>query len=338
MATFQYSDISSALPKEVQDEVRDQTNKTCVLLPKLQIVMIDGQPLVNFQARFSGSSAAYYTEGATFGTPNSDAFQLASLGFGLVAKDYAVTGFARDVVGAGGGVKDIEWDRFIEANVATMKFIEKEIITGAVVASNKIQGLPLAIAASGTYAGLSRSSFTEWQSHVESGADGYLEAHLMNCETATNIKFPGMRPDLILMSPATQQKYRHLFSSALRINDHNTRLTGSDVPNPSKDVFFQDIPVRRSVDVADDTVLVLNTKAMWLAALKRKDGLMGRGSIYSINPGQFMNDGNGMSSIGIPMYNVRAGASGHFDQYNMSANVQLIVDTPGACALINNVA
>lgn len=214
------ADFSGALAVELGPEVVSQINRKTVTLSRLMTGAGKG-PACDWDVRFSGATAGTYTEGAAISDADLDADDRvkATLAWGLYRSAFGISTLAR-AVGANSPSSPDEFAELImsDAMGSAAKLastINADIFSG----STGVIGLDSALAASGTYAGLSKSTYGEWAGNVlaNGGTDRALTKSLIDELEEDIYTACGMRPDLIITTPAIARKYGSLFDSKVQI-------------------------------------------------------------------------------------------------------------------------
>ncbi len=129
-----------------------------------------------------------------------------------------------------------------------------------------------ALEATGSYAGILQSSYSEWAGNVLSnGATARpLTLDLLQQLEGAIFTACGEQPDLIVMSPGGFRKYQGLFEDIRRIPGDRglTYNTGPEEKMlPQESVFFRGIPVIRDKDCPSGKLLMLNRNYLKLKFL-----------------------------------------------------------------------
>jgi hypothetical protein len=184
---------------------------------------------IRWPVRYAGNtSASSYGEGDAGGGAGNQAAKEAFLAWKSNRVEISVSGQAF-AVGAGGGMV-VDPLRFeLDNGLLDMRSnINTELMSDGTGNSNKdITGLRAAIADTGTYAGLDRSTYTWWKAYVNAngGTPRNLTEALMRDVKSTILETRGGRVTAIYTGSAQWYKYGDLLRGERRQQDPRT-LTG----------------------------------------------------------------------------------------------------------------
>lgn len=282
------SDVAGAMAVELGPTVISQINRKTTLLSRL--MKVAGQGKTNsWDVRFSGASAGTYTEGAAIADSDLDADDRvqASNAWGLYRSAFGISSLTRAVTGNSPSSPD----EFVELAAADARASAAELASqmnvDAFSGSSGIIGLDSALAASGTYAGLSKATYAEWAGNVlaNGGSARSLTKALIDELEEDIYTACGMSPDMIVTTPAIVRKYGHLFDSKLqvmtaRIGELTARGDGSNA-GPRHNVeagetgyTYNGIQVLRDKDATAGHFYMLNSEFVDFRAVSvRRDRL-----------------------------------------------------------------
>lgn len=151
-----------------------------------------------WQVKTAGASnAAPFAEGAA--APTADEFERvqASLAWGTYHSTMKISGLARRVLGAANEsyIADYIGEQFKDQMADMVDEINADLLGGAT--TNGITGLTAAIAATGTYANISRSTYSAWGSSA-TAVSGALTVAVMDTQHNTLVDTNGGNYDIIL--------------------------------------------------------------------------------------------------------------------------------------------
>ena len=241
--------LTSALITVAQNyagNVVRQINRTSVLLKLLSPSFTQGEgPNTAWVAEQSGQVAESFAEGANPSNFGSDQQTPALIPFARYWAPFHVTGTALAVAGTSrtpaGNIQ--LWARqIVNASEALAKQMNVDLYTGA--GGNAFVGLDTAIGSiAGTYAGISQSANTWWQSTVVNAAGAPLTFANIRSDLAAIKIASGYKPDIALVSPATFNEIGGLF-------------------DPQKQYVFQSninqVPVAGGGGLGADTTIALD--------------------------------------------------------------------------------
>ncbi|MEO8095796.1 MAG: phage major capsid protein, partial [Pseudolysinimonas sp.] len=142
--------------------------------------------------------------------------------------------------------------------------------------ANAIIGLNTAIGATGTYANISRSTYTEWKGNVisNSGVARDLAKWQLDALEAAIFDACGMPPNVIVCSAAAARKYENMFDSQTRVvlnaRDLAVGAQANALGNMAIDVggftglSYKGMPVFRARNCQAGRIYMLNTTQMEL--------------------------------------------------------------------------
>jgi hypothetical protein len=270
------TNLSAALSQVYAPKLIRQFNRQSVLATLLMKQNGQGKNVAwdNF---FSGASAASYTDGADVSTYDVDTPVAGTIGWGLYRSSFAVTGLAQAAAATSLGSAD-ELVALIESSAqnSASKLIRKintDLFTGT--AAPAIVGLGTAIAATGTYAGISQGTYSEWASTVNAngGTPRALTKVLMDTVMSSIRTSSGLRPNLIVCDEGSWRKLEAIQDTSKRVivtpsNEMGVGFgTGAGsfmMPNAGVNegwtgTFYKNIPVFTDIDCPDGFMYFLNT-------------------------------------------------------------------------------
>jgi len=217
MAATSTTTISDVIVSAMLAErIRSQINRRCVLLNLLPYEM-GGDPL-SWTVKFRGRTAAgVVAQTAAAPTATQDTPVKATLNMGEYADTAAVTGRAESAaalalnpLGVAGG-QSLMMSEINDAVGNIAETLANDIYSGS--GSNSIIGLATAVDATGTYAGIDPTTYTEWVSVEDTGALADVSFEMVR-EFLTDIEdLSGERPDFAVTTPTVLDKCKGLFSS-----------------------------------------------------------------------------------------------------------------------------
>lgn len=221
MATQALSDFSGALAVVLGPDVIRQMNRKATTLGLLNKAAGAG-PTCAWDVSFSGATAGTYTEGADVSAADLqvDTKNQASLSWGYYRSAFGISTLAKAVAASSStSPEDIaDMVRFDAMGSASKlaSVINTAIFSGS--GSGSVIGLDSALAASGTYAGLSKATYSEWGGNVlaNGGSARALTKSLLDELEQTIYDACGEAPDIIVTTSAIARKYESLFDSMTR--------------------------------------------------------------------------------------------------------------------------
>lgn len=274
------TNLSSALSQVYAPKLVRAFNRLSVLATVIPKEQGRGKN-VAWDVMFSGNTAATYTDGADVSTYDVDTPVAATLSWGLYRSSFSVSGLAQAAAATSLGSAD-ELMELIDTSAtnAAMKLIStinSDLFTG----STGIVGLNTALASSGSYANIAKSSYSEWAGNVFSNgsvARNLTKDLIDQCE-AQIYSNSSLVPNVIIASPGVCRKFESLFDQVSRtmlvgpgeISAVNRSFaSGAAVVADSvgwTGLHYKGIPVYRDRNCPTGTMYLLNTDQMRLQFL-----------------------------------------------------------------------
>jgi hypothetical protein len=228
----------------------------------------------------SGYTNGGVADGADISTYNSDTKVPANLEYTTYVEAVSVGGRALSAAAASGNpaaLANLLSEEVGEASQRLALKISQDFYTGT-GASNQLQGLYSStgttyggLMGSGTYAGISRSTYSEWAANVSAGTGGVdraLTLDLMREERRLIYTASGERPDLIVCDPIQFEKYGKLLGQFRQIKQEVTMRGQKIVLDGGFSALdFDGIPVVEDVNHPAGYMSFLNTRHVHIAQL-----------------------------------------------------------------------
>lgn len=237
------SGISSALATTFGSKLRHQFNRKAALAKHLDVVSASGQgggKQIGWDVAFSGAAAASFVEGSAIGASEAavDIDVPAILPFGWYRSTFQLTNLeikaAKASVAGATALGQIVWERLDGSLTKIASVGNADLFTGTGLdgSSNpNIIGLTTALAASGSYAGVSKSTYPEWAGNVlaNGGSARPLTQDLLYNLDQLIFNASGEEDDrrIIVCSSGVYRKYAGLFEAIKRV------VVGPDGKAPS---------------------------------------------------------------------------------------------------------
>lgn len=309
MAVETLSGISSALATTFAARLRRQWNRVAVTAAVIPMVPATGQgggKQIGWDVEFSGASAASFAEGSDVGAGeyNTDPIQPAVLSFGQYRSAFQLSNLeikaAQANIANAAELGRIFAER-LDGSVSKIASVANADIwtgTGSDGSSNpNIIGIPTALAASGAYAGLSKSTFTEWAGNIlaNGGVARALTQDLLYNLDQLIFTASGKTPKIIIASPGVYRKYAGLFEAIKRV------MVGANGEVPSfsggeRELSWKGMPVIRDRNMPSGTLAMLDTEEIQLRPLT---GLVDADGIMAQN--RALVSSNGDTSANLPL-------------------------------------
>lgn len=349
-ATSGTGNLSDVLATLFRDKIQSQINRAVVLAQVLPVRPGTGKN-ISWDVAFtngSGYTNGAAADGATISTYNSDVKVPATLQYTTYYEAFGVGGRAQAAAGAAGNPMGLVNLIGYEAGEAARRLasaINTDLWTGT-GASNQLQGLYSttgstygALIGSGTHAGISRSSYSEWACNVDAGSsvNRELTMDLMRDMRRTIYTASGLKPDMIVTDPIQFEKYGRLFGSQ-RQYKQDIYLRGQKITLDGgfQALEFDGIPVLEDKDHPAGKMSFFNTAYCYLSQLPYDPAMADGGGDLTLAGSpeeQFGEASTKLSAKLIPL--ARTGDSKLFE---LVSYLQIVVEKPNACGSITYLA
>lgn len=269
------STVTSALATIFEDQIASQFNRPTVLSRLLPFQEGRGQN-ITWDAEFGSlPGSSVLADGAAVVDYNNDTVVPAQLAYGTYSEAFSVTGKALAAAAASGNPAELaslfaeKLDRAATRLAANMNI---EFYTGS-GATDHIMGLTATnggMKATGTYAGLSRVTYTQWAGNelLNGGVGRALSFQLMRDARKAIYDASGEMPDLIVCDSSQHENYGLLFGQQRRwVDEINLRGGTMKLDGGYKALEFDGIPVIADVHCPAGKMLFLNTRHTYLKQL-----------------------------------------------------------------------
>lgn len=274
MALEALTNVSNALATLFDAMVQRQMCRKAVLLGLL-VKKPGGGKNCAWDVEFSGAAADTFTEGADVaaGDLAQDVKVPATLDWGFYRSNFGVSGLAKAVAASSNtspeALRALIEDDILGSASKLASVINAKLYNGS--GAGHIIGLDSALAATGTYANISKATYTEWAGNIEtnSGTDRALTKSLLDKLETAIYEDCGESPDIIVATPAVVRKYESLFDAITQVVLPQGELSaGTRAPNlgavPQNSTGFsgftyKGIPVFRDKDATAGTLRMLNS-------------------------------------------------------------------------------
>jgi hypothetical protein len=271
MAVQNLSDFSAALSQLFDPLLQRQVNRHTVLLSLLMKMDGKGKNCA-WDARFTGATAGTYTEGADVGAGDlqQDINEDAILSWGQYRSNFGVSGLATAASGTSQGnateLLDMIASDALDSAAVLASEMNADLYNGS--GANSIIGLDSALATTGTYAGIAKATYPEWEGNVDtnSGTPRALTKGLLDALEAAVFTASGMRSSIIVTTPLVAVKYENLLDAVTRQILEGGELApivrnmGAPIAdmNGFTGLHYKGIPVFRDKDCPAGTLHMLN--------------------------------------------------------------------------------
>jgi len=342
------SSLSTALATIFDDRVHSQFNRSVPLLQMLPYEAGRSQNITWDVERGDGQqSSSTISDGTDVSTYNNDTIVPAVLQWGTYSEAFAITGKALSAAMGTGNPAELASLLALKMDRAITRLtqnIGKDIYSGS--GSNSIIGMTVsggALKATGTYAGVDRSSVTEWAGNelLNGGVARALSVQLMRDARRTIYVASGMAPDLIVCDPTQHEAYGQLLASNRRYNqDVFVRGQKITLDGGYGALDFDGIPVLADKNAPAGQMLFLNTRELKMRQLvdvvasAGLPGEQGRGGMVRLHGTAEEQLGQAMTSLSARI-NALA-VTGDSFKIQLVLYPQLQCTRPNACAILGD--
>lgn len=277
--------VADALPTLMQDKIIPQMNRSA---PELQLIPYQSGNTktlvwdVEFKNAAESANSAL-AEGATVTVFGDDDIVPATLSWCDYSESIAVTGKAMSASAGSAGragpseLQDLWVHKSLGAVTRLAKNLGRDFWSGPGTGNRMLglyggatltSGAPLSNA--GTYAGINRATFTDWQANVllNGGTPRPLSFDLMRDMRKRIYDACGEMPDLIMCDSTQHEAYGKLFGDNRRyVQDVTVRGQTIKLDGGYKALEFDGIPIIASVNHPAGVMSWLNTSYVKLRAL-----------------------------------------------------------------------
>lgn len=261
--------------KRISDGVFDKSALLKMLLMDERVIEKGGTKIFEPVRHSKSTSGGAYPRGGTFDISDQDTLTKAEFDWAFYYANVTIFGQDMAINDGDRAMLDLQATKMEDAELKLRDDISNDIYSG----TTDIIGLGTAIAASGTYGGISPSDMPTWVSGVDSTS--YTTAQLLTesdpstyikdlfAKAVRNATHFGMKPNAIIVPLFIWDVYE----SALETNARYPK--GKRAENIASAGFqtlmFRNIPVIADEMCPDKEVYVLNTEAMALNVLDKKN-------------------------------------------------------------------
>lgn len=243
---YSLSAITNQLNLTFAPLIASQLNDKTTLIQRVNKTIGGGKNIAWDAKLARGTSAGSYASGATITGDDADTELPAVLQWKRLKAEFRVHG---DAVAAAAAAGPIAYsDLFGKALRDTVRNLTVELGRqsygdGTGNSSMDLDGMAAIIADTGSYAGISRTTYATWRGNVlaNGGAGRNLTVDLMRSAERSVFNASGMAPDFIITTPAIYDKYEALFDPIRRIQSPTTPDYGA------MSLSFRGIPIVRDV-------------------------------------------------------------------------------------------
>jgi hypothetical protein len=292
------SNVSTALATTFSQRLRRQWNRSAVTAKLLAVEAASGQgggKQIGWDVAFSGAAAASFAEGSAIGSSEaaSDVNVPAVLPFGWYRSTFQLSNLeikaAKGSVANASALGRIVWER-LDGSLGKIASVgNTDLFTGTGTdggGNPNIIGLQAALAATGSYAGLSKATYSEWAGNVlaNGGTSRPLTQDLLYNLDQLIFSASGTEAKAIVCSPGVYRKYAGLFEAIKRVmvgpNGEAPKYEGGE-----RELSWKGMPVIRDRNCPSGYLYMLNTDDIRIRPLTEpanEDGI-GMGPMAAIS-------------------------------------------------------
>lgn len=282
MAADNLAAINSALAQTFAPTLVRAWNRKTFLLENMRVIAGGGQGAgknVGWDVEFSGATADAFAEGSDVsgGEFSADPIVPATLNWGMYRSAFSLTNLEMNVAYANPGnateLEKILEERFFGAATKITSRINQDIIAGTGTSGGNptIVGLIPALAATGTYAGINKATYTEWAGNVSAngGVDRALTSGILASAEQLAFTASGTSPELIVATPGLYTKYESLFQATQRTVTDGASPGGVSYGTQGATVglSWRGKPVQRDKDMTAKTLIGVHPDGVELRIL-----------------------------------------------------------------------
>lgn len=339
MGAQKFSTITSALQTLYMANLVPQINRSAVTLGLLPKRTSPGKDISWAVATGTGKAGAK-ADGADESSYRSDDKRGASLDYVIYTDPFQTSGFAKAAAANSGGpspLSSLDLSDMMESTQRMAHGLNDAIFNG--VGSTEMLGMTTSggpVDDAGTYATIARGSVSQWQSTVDgnSSVNRPLSTDLMRSMRTSIYEASGLRPNLIVTSPAQFENYGQLlddkrrYVEQIQLDSRTIRLDAGFTA-----LSFDGIPVVMDADCPDGEMYFLNTNFLYLDVLPPvTDGVTwSQLAVSGTAEEQFNSVGTGLSLKVNKLSN-----AGDYTRYQSVVYCQLVNLRPNSCGLIED--
>lgn len=342
MAAVNLSTISSVLATIFDNDITSCINRSSPLLQVLPVKAADSQALVWPASTGTAVPAgAAIAEGTDVSTFNNDTRRKASLTFPTYHDAFSVSGPALAAALAAGNPQalvNLFGAEIMDSASRLGAAIGQHLYSGAGAGSpDQMIGLTATaggVRATGTYAGIDRSSVTQWRATemMNSGTPRALTLDLMREMRRRIYLACGKKPDLIVCDPIQHEKYGQLLKEQRRWTQEVT-LRGQKITLDGgyQVLEFDGIPIIEDQFAPAGQMLFLNTREVMVRYLPFAGEQDGEMNLRVTPEEQFASDGTQLRAKVLKL-----ARTGDFFKYALFIYPQVQVKAPFTCGLLGD--
>ncbi len=347
MAIETLSDIEDALSQRFAPEISRQWNRTAVLASSVPTEANSNGKNVSWDAEMDGA-VAYNAEEAqviTTSLASADPVVPAILPWSIYQSTFALTETEMDAamqsMGSATAIENILKERILGAGAKVASLFNVDCWTGDGTAANtnvNVVGVTGgAMASTGFYATINRSTYPEWAGNTlaNGGVARPLTTDLLAHGLQVIFERSNQRPTHAVCDTGTFRKYKGLFEAIRRVEGEGPM---GHYDTSTSNLFFEGLPILQDKDAPAGTFFWANSnyiKKVYLpsSSSSNADGanvgsseLSGSDGVGEVNP------------VAVPLRIVALGRTGDFVQFYVKSVLNVKFSRPNTCAVITDIA
>lgn len=337
MATTDLASILTAMGQRIAPTITNQINRTSVVLRVIRIKPGRGKNAA-WDVDADGTYVENHADGADVGGYGADATYQASLPWSRTRANIAMTDEAIAAAQTNGDEAFIDYlrGRMERAIPALASSLNADVFAGTGSGANKMVGLATALSDTGTYAGLSRSTYAWWRSNVVDGAGDPLTLSMIRrVITVTIYRASGVKPDFAFVPPEIYEYIGSLFQQQRRYPDPVRQVMGARglvTLDASVDAIVIDgCTFISDKDATEGEITFMNSDAVEMEQLN----LTPAAGVLAENTGE-MGGSDGVTPIPLNFKVVELARTGDARKFSLMVRPCLKVLRPNACGRLTN--
>lgn len=273
MTTVNLSSITNVLQQRFEPEVISQIQRAAPMLQVLGPNVRDADSHVikwdvKFGTQGAGSSAAI-AEAADVSTFNTDTKVAASLDYGTYHEAFEISGKALSAAAASGNpaaIANLFESEITDAVQRLAWSLAQEWYNGDGTSERMLGLLGGAILDTGTYAGISRSTYAQWAGTIEAngGVTRDVSFSLLRHLSTTIYTRCGVRPNFLVCGPRTHDRYGALFTDQRRYTQVVNGVGGEiKLQGGFRALDFDGLPLLEDVNCPEGMMFMLNLSTLF---------------------------------------------------------------------------
>jgi len=347
MAAEVLSNISSALATTFAPEITRTWNRTAVIAQNIKVVSGGGQgggKQVAWDVEMDGASAAAFAEGSPIGAGELDFDPVvpATLPWGLYRAAFQLSNLEINAAAANMGnaraLEDIVGERYMGKTAKLLSQINADIFSGTGTDGSgnpNIVGLNTALAATGSYAGINKATYSTWAGNVlgNGGVARPITMAVLAAGESLLFSASGFDPDFLMATTNTHATYESLFEATRRTVDSGQGPIPSYQGSTGR-LYWRGKPVIRDRQNTAGSLYMLNSEELELRVLPFQGAADG---VMQVARQAESSNGKDTSGTGISVHCYPLGRVGSGIAFVVEIYIQLRVKRPNAHLMITDI-